>query len=161
MPSFDILSETDLQEVDNAVQNVQREISTRYDFKGSKTSIERKEKEILLIADDNYKLEQVQQMLKAHVTRRKLDARALDFKNPEAASGGTLRQTIAIKQGIDQASAKEIVKAIKDAKLKVQAAIQGDAVRISGKKKDDLQEAIALVRGMEMDLPLQFGNFRD
>ncbi len=161
MPSFDIASETSIQEVDNAVGNVQREISTRYDFKGSKTSIERKDNEITIAADDNYKLDQVQQMLKGHVTRRKLDSKALDFKTPEAASGNTLRQKVIIKQGVDQDHAKQIVKAIKDSKMKVQAAIQGDVVRITGKKRDDLQEAIALVKGMNLELPLQYINFRE
>jgi len=161
MPSFDIVSETDMQEVDNALQNVQREIATRYDFKGSNTTVERKEKEITISAADQYKLDQVQQMLKGHVTRRKLDAKCLEFKTPEAATGNSLRQTVVVKQGVDQETAKKIVKQIKDSKSKTQAAIQGESVRITGKKKDEPQEIIALVRGMNLELPLQYINFRD
>lgn len=161
MPSFDIESKTDLREVDNALQNVQREIATRFDFKGSKTSIERKENEITLLADDEYKRDQVEQMVKGHITRRRLDAKALEFKPAEAASGNTLRQKILIKQGVDSETAKKITKFVKESKLKVQASIQGDAVRVTGKKRDDLQEAIAAIRAMNLELPLQFDNFRD
>lgn len=161
MPSFDIESKTDLREVDNALQNVQREIATRYDFKGSKTSIERKENEITLLADDEYKRDQVEQMFKGHFTRRKLDAKALEFKDPEAASGGMLRQKVIVKQGVDSETAKKINKFVKDSKLKVQSSIQGDSVRVTGKKRDDLQEAIAAIKAMELELPLQFVNFRD
>ncbi len=161
MPSFDIVSETDLQEIDNALSNVQREVGTRYDFKGSQCSIERKEADITIVADDEYKRDQIEQMLKGHVTRRNLDAKALDFGKPEAASGNTLRQKVVVKQGIDAETAKKITKAIKDKKMKVQASIQGDAVRVSGKKRDDLQDAIAMVKEMGLELPLQYQNFRD
>ena len=161
MPSFDIVSETDLQEVDNAVNSVRREVEQRYDFKGSKCSIERKDAEITIHADDEYKRDQIEQMLKGHVTRRKLDAKALDFGKAEPASGNTLRQVVKVKQGVDQDTAKKIVKEIKGTKMKVQAAIQGDSVRISGKKRDDLQEVIAFVKDIKVELPLQYINFRD
>jgi uncharacterized protein YajQ (UPF0234 family) len=161
MPSFDIVSKTDINEIDNAISGARREIDTRFDFKGSKCSIERKEQVITLLADDDMKLRQMQELLKGYVTRRKLDAGALEFKDPEKASGNAVRQEVVVKQGIDQKLAKEIVKSIKDSKLKVQAAIQGDELRISGKKRDDLQAAIAHVRGMKIEQPLQYVNFRD
>jgi hypothetical protein len=161
MPSFDVVSKTDLNEVDNALQNIAREISTRFDFKNSKSKIERAESVLTLNADDQPKLKQMHELLKAHMVRRKIDPSALEFKDPERASGDMVRQEIIIKQGIDRELAKELVKAIKDAKLKVQAAIQGDELRISGKKRDDLQEAIALIRTLKVEQPLQFVNFRD
>ena len=161
MPSFDIVSKTDLTEIDNAINGARREIETRFDFKGSKCTIERKEETITLLADDDMKLRQMQELLKGYVTRRKLDAGALEFKDPEKATGNAVRQVVLVKQGIDKDLAKQIVKAIKDAKLKVQASIQGDELRISGKKRDDLQEAIALVRTLKIEQPLQYVNFRD
>ena len=161
MPSFDVVSKTDLNEVDNAINGARREIDTRFDFKGSKCTMERSEESITLFADDDMKLKQMQELLKGYVTRRKLDAGALEFKDPERATGNAVRQEVIVKQGIDQKLAKEIVKAVKDAKLKVQTAIQGDELRVTGKKRDDLQEAIALVRGMKIDQPLQYVNFRD
>jgi uncharacterized protein YajQ (UPF0234 family) len=161
VPSFDIVSKTDLAEVDNAVQGVAREIGTRFDFKGSKCSIERKEALITVLADDDMKLRQMQELLRGYMVRRKLDAAALDFKEPQKASGNALRQEVAVKQGVDQALAKRIVKEIKDSKMKVQVSIQGDELRVSGKKKDDLQDTIAFVRGLKIDQPLQFVNFRD
>lgn len=161
MPSFDIVSETDMQEVDNVLQNVMREVDQRYDFKGSKCSIERNQQEVTVLADDEYKRDQIEQLLKGHCTRRNVEPKALDFGAPEAAGGGGLRQKIIVRQGIDQETAKKIVKEIKAAKLKVQASIQGDSVRVSGKKRDDLQEAIALVKALPLELPLQYINFRD
>ena len=161
MPSFDIVSETDLAEVDNAIQGVAREISTRFDFKGSKCTIERKETLITLLADDDMKLRQMQELLRGYMVRRKLEASALEFKDEQTASGNTLRQEVNIKQGIDQTLAKRIVKEIKDSKLKVQVSIQGDELRVTGKKRDELQEAIAFVRAMKIDQPLQYQNFRD
>ena len=161
MPSFDIVSKTDLAEVDNAVHGMRREIETRFDFKGSKCSIERNDNKLTVIADDDMKLRQMQDLLKGYVTRRKLDARCLDFTPPEKASGNALRQIVTVKQGIESTLAKQIVKAIKDNKLKVQTAIQGEELRVSGKKRDDLQAAIQLVRGLEIDQPLQYVNFRD
>ena len=161
MPSFDIVSKTDLAEVDNAVQGVAREIGTRFDFKGSKCTIERKEALITILADDDMKLRQMQELLKGYVVRRKLDASALEFKDPQKASGNAMRQEVVVKQGIDQTVGKRIVKEIKDSKMKVQVSIQGDELRVSGKKKDDLQDTIAFVRGLKIEQPLQFVNFRD
>lgn len=161
MPSFDIVSRTELPEVDNALQGAVREIATRYDFKGSKCSIERADTLLTIRADDDFKLKQVQELLRGHLVRRKVDAGAFDFATPEKAAGNTLRQTVTIKQGVDRELAQQVVKAIKGAKLKVQVAIQGDELRVSGKKRDDLQEAIALVKGLEIEQPLQYVNFRD
>jgi cyclic-di-GMP-binding protein len=161
MPSFDIVSKTDLAEIDNALQGMMREIGTRFDFKGSKCTIERKDATLTLNADDDLKLRQMHELLKGYVTRRKLDAGALEFKPPEKASGNTLRQTVIVKQGIDATLAKQIVKELKDAKLKVQASIQGEELRVTGKKRDDLQAAIQLVRGLKIEQPLQYVNFRD
>ncbi|HJT13812.1 MAG TPA: YajQ family cyclic di-GMP-binding protein [Dongiaceae bacterium] len=161
MPSFDIVSKTDMAEVDNAVQGVAREIGTRFDFKGSHCTIERKEALITILADDDMKLRQMQELLKGYMVRRKLDASALEFKDPQKASGNALRQEVVVKQGIDQALGKRIVKDIKDSKMKVQVSIQGDELRVSGKKKDDLQDTIAFVRGLKIEQPLQFVNFRD
>jgi hypothetical protein len=161
MPSFDIVSKLDLAEVDNALAGLAREISTRFDFKNSKSTVERTEGALTILADDELKLRQVQELLRMHVVRRKVDPGALDFKDPEKAAGQSVRQTVALRQGIDQELAKRIVRAIKDGKLKVQTAIQGDELRISGKKRDDLQDAIALVRGLKLEQPLQYVNFRD
>lgn len=161
MPSFDIVSKTDLSEVDNAINGMRREIETRFDFKGSKCSIERKDELLTMLADDDLKLKQMQELLKGYITRRKLDAGALDFKPPEKASGNALRQVVQVKQGIEQTLAKDIVRSIKDSKLKVQVSIQGDELRVSGKKRDDLQTAIQHVREMKIQQPLQYVNFRD
>lgn len=161
MPSFDIVSKTELAEIDNALDGVRREISTRFDFKGSHCTLERADESITLLADDDMKMHQMHELLKAYVTRRKLDARALDFKDPERASGNAIRQLVVIRQGIDRELAKTLVGAIKESKLKVQAAIQGDELRVSGKKRDDLQAAMAVVRKLEVDRPVQFVNFRD
>lgn len=161
MPSFDIVCETDMNEVDNAVNQTQKEIATRYDFKGSKSSIELSDDAITVLADDDYKLAAIGEILRAKMTRRNLDARSLEYGDAENASGGARRQKISIRQGISQDLAKKIVKHIKDEKMKVQASIQGDQVRVTGKKRDDLQEAIALIKAMDADRPLQFTNFRD
>jgi len=161
MPSFDIVSKTDLAEVDNAVNGVIRELQQRFDFKGSKATLERKENEITLIADDDPKMKQLQEMLRAYVVRRKLDAGALDFGKVETAAGGMLRQVVTVKQGIDRDLAKTIVKAIKDSKMKVTPAVQGDELRVTGKKIDDLQQCIQLVKGLKIEQPLQYVNFRD
>jgi hypothetical protein len=161
MPSFDIVSKLDLAEVDNALAGLTREISTRFDFKGSKSEVKRNEGALTILADDELKLRQVQELLRMHMTRRKVDAGALEFKDHEKAAGQSVRQTVNLKQGLDQELSKRIVKALKDAKLKVQAAIQGDELRVSGKKRDDLQDAIALVRGLKLEQPLQYVNFRD
>jgi len=161
MPSFDAVCETDMQEMDNAVNQTRKEITTRYDFKGSRSSIELKDGVITVIGDDDYKLNTIAEILRGKLVRRNLDPKCLEYGEPEDASGGTRRQLITIKQGISQELAKKIVKAIKQEKMKVQAAIQGDQVRVSGKKRDDLQAVIALIKGMETDRPITFTNFRD
>jgi uncharacterized protein YajQ (UPF0234 family) len=161
MPSFDIVSRTDLQEVDNAIQGAMREISTRYDFKGSNCFIDRSDETLMIKADDVLKLKQVQEILRGHMAKRKVDAGAFDFAKPEKASGNTMRQKVTIMQGIERDLAQQVVKVIKGAKLKVQVAIQGDELRISGKKRDDLQDAIALIKEVKITQPLQYVNFRD
>jgi len=161
MPSFDIVSRVDLAEVDNALAGLAREIAQRFDFKGSKSSVKREELVLTVLADDALKLKQMQELLKAHLTRRKVDAGVLDFAEPEKAAGGTLRQTVKLRQGIDRELARKLGQRIKDSKLKVQAAIQGDELRVSGKKRDDLQAAIAEIRAMKSEQPLQFVNFRE
>lgn len=161
MPSFDIVSRTDLPEVDNALQSARREIETRYDFKSSHCSIERADQALVINADDDFKLKQVQELLRGHMAKRKVDTRAFDFQKPQKASGNSLRQTVVIKQGIDRELAQKIVKQVKAAKLKVQVAIQGDELRVSGKKRDDLQDAINLVKEQKIEHPLQYVNFRD
>lgn len=161
MPSFDIVSRVDLSEVDNAIAGITREITTRFDFKGSKCAVERSEGEITLVADDDLKLKQMHELLKVHLTRRKVEPGALDYKAPEKAAGNTVRQAIALKQGIGADLARQLVREIKDSKLKVQAAVQGGELRVSGKKRDDLQSAITLIRGMKIEQPLQYINFRE
>ena len=161
MPSFDIVSRIDLAEVDNALSGMTREIGTRFDFKGSKCTIEREDGILKLFADDELKLKQMHELLKVHLTRRKVDAAALDYKPPEKASGNRLRQTIALRRGVDANLARQLIREIKDSKLKVQVSIQGDEVRVTSKKRDDLQAVIAVVRGLKIDQPLQSLNFRD
>lgn len=161
MPSFDVVSKTDLAEVDNAVQNMVREIAQRYDFKGSKCTIVHKDAILTLNADDELKLKQMHELLQGHLARRKIEVGVLDYKDPERAAGQSMRQTILIRQGIDKELGKRLAREIKNAKLKVQAAIQGDEVRVTGKKRDDLQEAIALLKALKIEQPLQFTNFRD
>ena len=161
MPSFDIVCEIDMQEMDNAVNQVKKEITTRYDFKHSKANIELADGVIKLTGDDVNNLNTVCEILRAKMVRRKLDAKSLEYDDPENASGDTKRQILTIKQGVDKELAKKIVKLIKQEKMKVQAAIQGEQVRVTGKKRDDLQAAMALVRQMDADRPLSFTNFRD
>jgi uncharacterized protein YajQ (UPF0234 family) len=161
MPTFDIVSRTEIPEVDNAVQGAMREIGTRYDFKGSNCSIERTDETLTILADDEFKLKQVHEILRTHMAKRKLDAGAFEFAKPEPASHNTLRQKVDIKQGIEREIAQKIIKAVKADKLKVQVAIQGDELRVSGKKRDDLQAAIALIKGLGIGQPLQYVNFRD
>jgi len=161
MPSFDIVSRTEMTEVDNAVQGAMREIGTRYDFKGSTSTIERNEETLLIKTEDDLKLKQVQELVRGHMAKRKVDVGVLDFKEPEKAFGNSLRQTVLIKQGIERDLAQKIVKTIKGSKVKVQVAIQGDELRVSGKKRDDLQAAIALIKESKIDQPLQYINFRD
>ncbi|TMH58276.1 MAG: YajQ family cyclic di-GMP-binding protein [Betaproteobacteria bacterium] len=161
MPSFDIVSEVNQVEVRNALDQANREISTRFDFKGSDARVEHKEKELTLYADDDFKLKQVTDVLLGKLTKRSVDVRALKFGNVEKISGDKVKQVVTLRVGIEQELAKTIVKHIKDSKLKVQASIQGDAVRVSGAKRDELQNAIALVKKTVTDFPVQFGNFRD
>lgn len=163
MPSFDTVSKIDMQEVDNAVNSVLRELTNRYDFKGAKFSLELNSKEntITINAEDDYKLGAIRDSLKSFGVKRGIDPKAFDFQKEEKASGNSLRQIVKLRNGIEQEMAKKITKAIKDSKMKVQASIQGDEVRISGKKRDDLQDAINLIKGSNFDVPLQFINFRD
>lgn len=161
MPSFDIVSRLDMAEVDNALAGLMREVSTRYDFKDSKSSVTRQESNLLILADDELKLRQLHELLKMHLTRRKVDAGALEFKPAEKASGNMQRQTVVLKQGVDRELAKRLVREIKDSGLKVQAAVQGEELRVTGKKRDDLQAAIALLRSLKIEQPLQYVNFRD
>ena len=161
MPSFDIVSKTDLDEVSNAIANMEREMEQRYDFKGSSCKVECSEAEITLHADDDLKLRQMHELLQGHLTRRKIDAGVLDYKTVEQAAGQSVRQKVIVRQGIDQEIAKKLVKDLKGSKIKVQVAIQGDELRVTGKKRDDLQAVIAALKEHDFGLPLQFTNFRD
>ena len=161
MPSFDIVSDVEIAEAENAVQNVSREISTRYDFKGSKSTIEIKEGVITIFADDDLKLKQMHEILQGNMQKRGIEPGSIDYQKVEPAAGQSVRQQVLLKQGIDKELAKKIVKAIKGEKLKVQAAIQGEELRITGKKRDDLQDVIAFVKSMKLEQPLQYKNFRD
>ena len=161
MPSFDVVSEVDLAEAGNAVQNVTREIATRYDFKGSKSSVEIKDGVITIHADDDLKLRQMHEILQGNLAKRGIQPGSLDYQKEEKAAGQSVRQVVKIKQGIDKELAKEVVKAVKDGKFKVQTSIQGDELRVSGKNRDDLQTVIQFIRGMKIEQPLQFKNFRD
>ncbi|HET8796655.1 MAG TPA: YajQ family cyclic di-GMP-binding protein [Thermoanaerobaculia bacterium] len=158
--SFDIVSKTEMQEVANAVQQAQKELAQRFDFKGSKSSIELAGEEIVLVSDDEGKLRSVKDILETKLVKRGVSLKALDYGKLEDASMGTVRQRTKIVQGIETDKAKAIVKAIKDAKLKVQASIQSDQVRVVGRSKDDLQRAMAIVKGNDYGIPLQFTNYR-
>jgi uncharacterized protein YajQ (UPF0234 family) len=161
MPSFDIVSKLQRNEVDNAVNQAIKEVGTRFDFRDTGTTIEQTEEGIVLRSDSEGRLDAAREVLEDKMVKRKVALKALDPQKPAQAGGKTWRQLIKLKEGIEQDKAKEIVKAIKDSKIKVQASIQGDLVRVTGKKKDDLQETIALLRGKDFDLPLQFVNFRE
>jgi uncharacterized protein YajQ (UPF0234 family) len=161
MPSFDIVSQVDQQEVKNAVEQANKEITNRFDFKGSDARIEQKDLELAVYADDEFKLGQVTDVLRARLAKRNVDVRSLEPGTVEKISGDKVKRPIKVKVGVAQDKAKEIQKLIKDSKLKVAASIQGDAVRVSGGKRDDLQAAIQLVRKAVTDLPIQFINFRD
>jgi len=158
--SFDIVSKTDMQEVANAIQQAQKELAQRFDFKGSKSSIELNPEEIVLISDDEGKLRSVKEIVEGKLVKRKVSLKALDYASVEPSSGGTVRQRARIVQGIETEKAKTIVRTLKDAKLKVQASIQSDQVRVTGRNKDELQKAIALVREQDFGIPLQFTNYR-
>ncbi len=159
MPSFDVVSELDTHEVTNAMDNAAKELERRYDLRG-KATIEFKDKTITLTAEADFMLEQLIEIIKLALVKRKVDIQCLEYKEAYG-SGKVVKQEIVLREGIDQALAKKIVATVKEAKLKVQASIQGDQVRITGKKRDDLQEAIALLRKQELGMPLQFNNFRD
>lgn len=161
MPSFDAVCEPNMVEVKNAVDNAAKEIGTRFDFKGTSASIEIKEKEVTLTGDADFQLQQVMDILLAKLAKRNVDVRFLDKGDVQKAGGDKVRQVVKIRNGIEGDQAKKLQKLIKDSKLKVQAAIQGDAVRVTGAKRDDLQAAMALVRREMADLPLSFNNFRD
>ncbi|MGA8048956.1 MAG: YajQ family cyclic di-GMP-binding protein [Burkholderiales bacterium] len=161
MPSFDIVSQVDRQEVRNALEQTNKEISNRFDFKGSDARIEQNELQLTAFADDEFKLGQVLDVLRGRMTKRNVDVRCLELGAVEKISGDKVKRAVTVKTGIAQDKAKSVVKLLKDSKLKVQASIQGDALRVSGAKKDDLQAAIQLVRSSVTDVPLQFINFRD
>lgn len=161
MPSFDVVSRVDRQEVDNAVNQARKEVDQRYDFKGSKTEINIEKDAIHILSDDEYKVKAVVDVLQSKLVRRGISLKSLVYDPIETAGGGLAKQTINVQQGIDTDKARKIVKLVKDAKLKVQVQIQGDQVRISGKKRDDLQSVIAMLGEQDLGLALQFENFRD
>lgn len=158
--SFDIVSKIDLQEVDNAVNQAEKELSTRFDFKGSKSSISFEDDHIVIHSDDEYKLTSVYDILQSKCVKRGISLKALQPGKIEPASGGTVRQNITLQQGISQDVAKQITKIVRDSKLKVQAAIQGEQVRVTGKNRDDLQAVITLLKDGDVSVPLQFVNYR-
>jgi cyclic-di-GMP-binding protein len=163
MPSFDITSELDWVEINNVVDQVTKELNTRFDFKGSDSKIElnQKDKLFTINTDDDFKLSQVMDIITAKSSKRGVDTRIFDAQDSEKVSGNKIKQIVKLKEGISQDVAKKIVKAVKDSKMKVQASIQADTVRITGAKRDDLQEAIALVKKEITEIPVNFGNFRD
>jgi uncharacterized protein YajQ (UPF0234 family) len=161
MPSFDIVSEVNQVEVRNAIDQANKELSTRFDFKGSDARVEIGDKELTLYADDDFKLSQVTDIVAGKLTKRGVDIRSLKYGDVEKVSGNKVKQVVAVRVGVEQELGKKIVRLLKDSKMKVQASIQGDAVRVSGAKRDDLQNAIALVKKSITDFPLQYQNFRD
>jgi uncharacterized protein YajQ (UPF0234 family) len=158
--SFDIVSKTDLQEVKNAVDQASKELAQRFDFKGSKSRITLEGTELIVLSDDEYKLKSVQDILQSKLVKRGVSLKALSYGAVEEALGGTVRQKITLQQGISSEKAKEIAKAIRDAKFKAQTQIQGDQVRVLSKDKDELQAVIAFLKGQDFNLPLQFTNYR-
>ena len=161
MPSFDVVCKPDLIELRNAVDQVNKEIGTRFDFKGSDSKVELNENTIMVYADDDFKLELVAEIIRNKCAKRNVDVRFLTFDKKEKISGDKIKQTVTVKNGLDKDLAKQVVKEIKDSKMKVQASIQGDTVRIQGAKRDDLQSAIALLKQKVTETPLGFENFRD
>ena len=161
MPSFDTICEANLVEVKNAVENTAKEIATRFDFKGTPAAVEIKDKEITLIGNADFQLAQIQEILRNKLTKRSVDVRFLDIGDSQKMGGDKVKQVIKVRNGIETEASKKIQRLIKDSKLKVQAAIQGDAVRVTGAKRDDLQAAMALIKKDMPDLPLSFNNFRD
>ncbi|MCF8006564.1 MAG: YajQ family cyclic di-GMP-binding protein [Methylovulum sp.] len=160
MPSFDIISEFDKHEVKNAIDQVTKEIDTRFDFKGTESSVELTDEKVIMVSESTFQLQQIFSIVCNKLTRRSIDIACLDVGEAKP-SGKLVRQEITLKQGLDSTLAKKIVKLIKDKKLKVQAAIQGDQVRVTGKNRDDLQEVIKMLRAEKIDMPLQFENFRE
>lgn len=160
MPSFDIISEFDMHEATNAVDQANKEVGTRFDFKGTDSSFEMTDDKLIMISESTFQLQQMFAVICAKLSRRGIDIACMEVGDAKG-SGKLMRQEITLKQGIDSVTAKKIVKLIKDKKLKVQAAIQGDKVRVTGKKRDDLQEVIQMLREEKLELPLQFDNFRD
>ncbi|MEH6616264.1 MAG: YajQ family cyclic di-GMP-binding protein [Porticoccus sp.] len=161
MPSFDIVSEVEQEEIRNATENTQRELTTRFDFRGVDTKVEFKDGEVTLSTEADFQCQQLLDMLRGNLVKRKVDPYVIDVDEEALHSGKTFSLQVRFKQGIDQPMAKKIVKLVKEAKMKVQAAIQGDKIRITGKKRDDLQAVMALVRGADLGQPFQFDNFRD
>lgn len=161
MPSFDVVSKLDQHEVDNARNQASKEIAQRYDFKGTETTIEQTEEGIVIRSNSEGRIDAARDVLETKMVRRQVSLKSLDAQQPQPAGGKMWRQLIQLKEGVSKEKAKEIVKAVKDSKAKVQASIQGDAVRVSGKKRDDLQSTIAMLKEQDFDLPLQFVNFRD
>jgi cyclic-di-GMP-binding protein len=161
MPSFDVVSKVEMHEVDNAIQQAQKEVGTRYDFRDTKTTIERTEEGIMLRSSSEGRVEAALTVLQEKMVKRKVSLKTLDAQKIEPAGGQTYRQLIKLNQGINKDKAKDVVKFLKDTKVKVQAAIQGDAVRVSGKKRDDLQECIQALRSHDFGIELQYENFRE
>lgn len=163
MPSFDIMSEVDKHEVKNAMEQVNKEVTNRFDFKGSdaRVEIKDKEKELVVYADDDFKLSQVMDVLTGRLAKRGIDVRCLELEKIETIGGNKVKRIVKVREGVDQELGKKIIKLLKDSKMKVQGSIQGDVVRVTGAKKDLLQDAIALIRKSINEFPLQFKNFRD
>ena len=161
MPSFDVVSRLDLQEIDNAIGNVLREIGTRFDFKGSLTTIDHKNKELIVITDDELKLKQVHDLIITHFVRRKVDPLCLNLGSKEKAGGNKIRQSYKLVEGIEQTIAKKITADVKSSKIKVQVKINGNELRVDGKKKDDLQTVMQMIEDAKIGIPIQFVNFRD
>lgn len=161
MPSFDIISEFDTHEVKNAVDQANKEVSTRFDFKGTSSDFELTDEKLVMISESTFQLQQMFSVIVAKLSRRGVDVGCMDVGEPKGTGGKLMRQEITLKQGLDSTTAKKIVKLIKDKKLKVQAAINGDKVRVTGKKRDDLQEVIQMLRDEKLETPLQYDNFRD
>ena len=161
MPSFDVVNRLDYQEIDNAIGNVTREIANRYDFKGSETAINRKENDLIVLTDDALKADQVNELIITHLVRRKVDPLCLNKGSSEKAGGNKIRQHYKLIEGIEQSIAKKITTNIKNSKIKVQVKINGNELRIDGKKKDDLQKIMQIIKDLKIGIPVQFINFRD
>ena len=161
MPSFDIVNKINVEALKNSINAVNRETSTRYDFKGSDSKIEEKENDFYIIADSDLKLKQIKEILSNHLVRQNVSTKSISFGNEEKASGNKIKQNIIIHDGISKEIAQDLIKKLKSQKLKIQSSIQGDQVRVNGKKRDDLQEAISFLKGLDLSIPVSFINFRD